>query len=353
VRFFLTFAMALQFAAAAHAATVTFVSPLHGSQAIGVTPLEITTDAAQVDRVEFRVDDILAGVAFRAPYRVPHDFGASIAPHEIVADVYSNRYRSHDRVSIRTAALSVDQTINVDLVEVPIGVKWRGNEPRANDFEIKENGVRQTISELRKQRPPSRFVFVVDRSLSMGSGKLEAAIRAIENQLSALRAGDTAELTLFNHQVSEPQAIRAGARFDRDIVPSGGTSLRDAIASARGRGRTIVIAISDGGDRNSSLSRETALEKIGRQDLTLYAITLGDDNTDFLMRATTRTGGRLVRSSPDALDHDLAVILSDINGRYTLVYQSSNAAPGWRRIDATPRRRGVSIVTSRRGYFAE
>lgn len=348
-----TIAFATQLAVSAFAAEVKFISPLEGSQAIGVVSLEVTTDARQVDRVEFRVDGVLSGVVFKPPYRLAHDFGDSIAAREITADVYSSLYKSRDRATIRTAALTLDQTINVDLVEVPVQLRSRAREFRAADFDVRENGVRQTISEVRSQRPPARFVFVVDRSLSMADGKLDAALRAIERELSSLRSGDTAELTLFNHQISETKVIREGEPLDRGIVPSGGTSLRDAVASARGRGRTVVIVISDGGDRNSALSIDAALERIATQELSLYALTLGSRDAEFLDRAATQTGGRVVRSSAGDLQHDLGAILDDINSRYTLVYQSSNSAPGWRRIEVGARKRGVSIVNSRRGYFSQ
>lgn len=352
MRFFASLVLALLLAGAAFASEVRFTSPLEGSQAIGVMSLELTTDAVNVDRVEFRVDGVLAGVSFRPPYRVAHDFGDSFSTHEITADIHSNGYRSHDRATVRTAALSIEQIVNVDLVEVPLRVTSRTSELRPEDFEIRENGVRQTISEVRRQRPPSRFVFVVDRSLSMADGKLDAALRAIERQLPTLGAEDRAELTLFNHQVAGSLRVRSGEALDRGTVPSGGTSLRDAVASARGRGRTIVIVISDGGDRNSALSSDEALKKIATQETAIYALTLGTGESEFLTKAASSTGGRTVRSSVRALDSDLASILSDINSRFTLVYQSSNSSAGWRQIEVRPRRRGVSIVTSRRGYFA-
>src|SRR4051794_22901096 len=56
-------------------ASVTWISPQNNSQAIGVQALEVTTTAANVDRVDFLVDGALAGVARKGPYRVMHDFG--------------------------------------------------------------------------------------------------------------------------------------------------------------------------------------------------------------------------------------------------------------------------------------
>ena len=102
---------------------VTFVSPQQGAQAIGVLPIEVTTTAANVDRVELSVDGVLAGVAKKPPYRIAYDFGTSLAGHEITATVFSNGYRTTETAKVLTAALSAGETMNVDLVEVPMRVR--------------------------------------------------------------------------------------------------------------------------------------------------------------------------------------------------------------------------------------
>jgi len=99
-------------------ALVTFVSPAAGSQAIGPTPLEITTTISNVDRVEFYVDDKLAGVARKSPYRITHDFGTSLDAHNVSAKVFSDGYKNVETAHIATAAFSAGETISVDLVEV-------------------------------------------------------------------------------------------------------------------------------------------------------------------------------------------------------------------------------------------
>jgi hypothetical protein len=176
-------------AVAAQAATITFVSPLAGAQVIGPTALEISADSAKVDRVA--------------------------------------------------------------LVEVPL--RARSSKPlRASDLRVRENGIEQTIRDVKIERPAAHFAFVVDRSLSMNDGKLEAALRAIESELRLLRAGDTASLVAFNRHVAKARAITRGQQLStRELTPSGGTSLRDALASAASRERTYAIVITDGGDRTS------------------------------------------------------------------------------------------------------
>src|SRR5438067_524497 len=90
-----------------------------------------------------------AGVARKAPYRIAHDFGTSLAAHEIKAKMWSNGFRNSDEVTIRTAAITAGETMNIDIVEVPMRV--RSTQPlRASDLRVTENGVLQTIRDLRE-----------------------------------------------------------------------------------------------------------------------------------------------------------------------------------------------------------
>src|SRR5205823_10925974 len=120
------------------AAAITFLSPQSGGQAVGPQLIEITTTITGIDRVEFYVDGTLAGVARKEPYRIAHDFGTSPASHEIEAKVYSNSYRTITTAKVLTAALTAGETMNVDVVEVPMRVR----SPRtlsAADLRVTEN----------------------------------------------------------------------------------------------------------------------------------------------------------------------------------------------------------------------
>jgi Mg-chelatase subunit ChlD len=307
-----------------------------------------------VNRVDFYVDGALVGVARNAPYRILHDFGTSLAAHEIVARVYSNNYHNVDSARIATVALTAGETLNVDLVEVPARVR-ASRALTAGDLTLKENGIEQTLREVRSDRGPARFVFIVDRSLSMGDGKLEAALSAIDIESKLLRADDRVEVVLFNHNVMPPRAIARGERVEEifgGIPPSGGTSLRDAMSSIPSHERTYAILITDGGDRNSITSEDEALRKISGTKLILDAIVLGDSGR-FLDRAAKNTGGTISRASASTVQRELHRMILDINSRYTVIYQSHGNGSGWRTISIIPRRRGIEIVNARKGYYAQ
>jgi hypothetical protein len=322
-------------------AALTFVSPLPGSQAIGVQALEVTTTAANVDRVDFYVDGALAGVARKPPYRIAYDFGTSLAARTVTAKVWMNGYKTSESASMIT---SVSDVLNIDLVEVPLRVR-ASRALKASDLRVRENGVEQTIRNVKQERLAAHFAFIVDRSLSMGDGKLDAALRAVDEARKKLRAGDTTSVTYFNHIVSKSRPV--------SLVPSGGTSLRDAVASVASKQRTYAIVITDGGDRNSQLTEEDALRRISGTKTIVSAIILGASHTKFLDRAASNTGGTVAAASKESVSRELSRILDDINGRYLVVYQSQGTQRGWRTIEVKPRGSGVAILSARKGYFAE
>ena len=327
-------------------ANLAFVNPQQSGQAVGVQPIEVTTGAKNVDRVEFYVDGVLAGVARKPPYRIDFDFGTDTAPRQIMAKVLSNGYRDTETTTITTTALTAGESINVDLVEVPIRIR-SSRLVRPEDLRLRENNVEQTIRDVKAERGPAHFVFVVDRSLSMGHGKLDAALRAVDEASKMLRAGDSASVVLFNHNVSQQMPLPA----PRDVVPSGGTSLRDAIASIASPDRTYTIVLTDGGDRNSELTDEEALEKISGTKSIVAAVVFGTAGR-FLERATKLTGGALVGANARTAAAQLRSIIDDINSRYLVIYQSHGTKNGWRSIAVTPRKRGIEITAARKGYFA-
>lgn len=332
------------------AALLTFVQPPPGAQVIGPSLVEIRTDARNIDRVEFTVDGVLAGVARQAPWRIAHDFGTSPAAHTIEAKLFANGYRDIQTTTMTTVALTAGESVVVDLVEVPLRARASG-QVKASDLRIRENGVEQTVREVKPERGAAHFVFVVDRSLSMGDGKLAAALRAIDTNLNMLRPDDTASIVLFNHNVMKARPIRRGD-LPYDVTPSGGTSLRDAVASIHSNDRTYAIVITDGGDRNSELTEEEALRRVSTSRTLVDAIILGDRST-FLERAAKNTGGAVVHAYRQTIREALHDAIADINSRYLAVYQSHGTGRGWRTIDVSARNRGLTILAARKGYFAE
>jgi hypothetical protein len=344
--------LAFLLASAAGAATH-FVHPAEGAQVIGPQVIEVATDVAAINRVEFFVDDGLVGVARSAPWRIGHDFGLSTSSRRIEAKVWSDAFRRVESVNTVTRPVAAEESVTVDLVEVPLRLR-AGAKVRAADLRIRENGKTQVIRELLPQRAPGHFVFVVDRSLSMGDGKLEATFRAIDKARLSLRSGDTASIVLFNHNVAKARPLARDDRVAellRGTIPSGGTSLRDALTSLPAADRTWAIVISDGSDRNSTTGVEAALRAVSGTKTVVNGIIFGS-SSDFLEKAAANTGGTVLRARRADVEAQLAHVIADINSRYVAVYQSSGGARGWRAIDVSSQNRRVAVASARKGYFA-
>jgi len=333
------------------AAGLRFVTPLAGSLIVGPQVIEVTTDATAVDRVEFTVDGVMIGVARTRPFRAVHDFGASLGVHRIEARAFLNGYQGVERAAISTAVPT--ESVAVDVVEVPLRVRSARNLTAA-DLGVRENGVEQAIREVAPDRGAAQFVFVIDRSLSMGGGRLTETLAAVDQERRLLRPDDRVSVILFNHTLTPARAIARDEKvadlFD-DVVPSGGTSLRDALALVPDNDRAYAIVITDGSDRNSALSEEEALRRISGTRTTVDAIVL-ESRSKFLDRAASNTGGEVVKSSPGEIDRRLRALIEDINSRYLVVYQSSGSERGWRTIEVRARGSGITILNARKGYFA-
>ena len=332
---------------------VHFVAPAAGAQVLGRQPIEVATDIANVNRVEFFVDGALAGVARTAPWRIRHDFGLAPEARTIEAKVWSDAFRNLATAKTVTSSVAAGESIDVDVVEVPLRIT-SSRQARASDLRIRENGREQVIRELMPQRGPAHFVFLVDRSLSMSGGRLDATLRAVDDARRLLRTGDSASIVLFNHNVSPPRPLSPAdevARLFASTAPSGGTSLRDALASLPDGDRTYAIVVSDGSDRNSQVAEEAALREISGTKTVVDAVVFGTPSR-FLERAAANTGGEILRAQAGTVSSQLTRILTGINSRYVAVYQSSGGKRGWRTIAVTSKRGGLSVANARKGYFA-
>jgi hypothetical protein len=337
----------------AAAASLEIVSPLEGGQLFGPHAIAVQVGRAP-DRLNFYVDGALVGVRRSPPWQVVHDFGESPNPRTIVAEAYFDAFTVVERATVISAGLSHNDAISVDLVELAVRIRSSRPEVKPSDLRLVENGIEQTIAEVRAERPETSFLFVVDRSLSMSGGKLDSALAAVRNALGSLRPGDSASLVLFNHRPGRAIPLEDAIAFDRigSVQPAGGTSVRDTLGAIEAKRRTVVIVISDGGDRNSTTSESSALQALARHNLALFALTLGGGSgADFLAEAASRTGGTVTRSSASTLKRDLDAVMRDVNSRYTVIYQSSLTEPGWREIALTAKGR-TSVSAARRGYYA-
>jgi VWFA-related protein len=275
----------------------------------------------------------------------------------------------------------------VDAVRVDVLVT-DGRQPvgglTSADFELRDNGVTQTIDDLQVGEVPFSMMLALDVSGSMEGTPLDHLRDGARAALEALQPDDRAALMAFNHVIAPPTAWTSDRQGLTSALAAlqaiGGTSLFDATLAAivqrdpePGR-RNLLIVFSDGRDTSSWLPEFAALDLATRADIVVYAVTLDSgprvvqpdlhrrsgirltpeqtiaSGADFLAELAERTGGSRVTSSLTGLRRTFAKIVNDFRSRYVLTYTPRNvSATGWHRIDVTlTSRKGT--VTARRGY---
>jgi VWFA-related protein len=232
----------------------------------------------------------------------------------------------------------------------------------ASDFELRDNGVLQTIDVVDASDVPLNAVVALDTSDSTAGRRQRDLIAASEALLDGLRPADRAALTTFSHAVvprialtSDLAAVRAELRR---ITPYGDTAIMDGAYAALTEtlsqsGRSLVVVCTDGYDTSSWLLPEEVLESAKRSSAVLYAVTAAESRRRSPLKdLTDATGGHML---PVAANGDLRgafqKILQDFRSRYILSY-SPQGVPidGFHRLDVRVKRRGLT-VKARPGYI--
>jgi Ca-activated chloride channel family protein len=242
-----------------------------------------------------------------------------------------------------------------------------------DDFEILEDGVKQTITQFTHERVPIGLGVLLDISDSMFGKRIQDARAAIDRFLfELLDPQDEFFLEAFNHR---PRILTGWTRERADVEhaldglrPSGGTAIYDAIIEAlpvfdrRTRPRAAILVISDGADTASSATMRDLHSVLVRSDAFVYAIAIDSAepqpintrvNVQTLREITGESGGRteLVHNAVE-LNEATARIADELNSQYMLGYTSPHGADGQFhslrvRIPGTDDR-----VRSRNGYVA-
>lgn len=238
----------------------------------------------------------------------------------------------------------------VDLVRVPVvvagkdGLLTRGL--TAKDFEILEDGVKQTITAFAEGAPGDDLELHLGLLLDV-SGSMELDLRDAANAAVQFVTGldEATDATL----VEFASTIQLG-RFSRDSYPSlferirnhkpdGDTALFDAIGvyleTARTRpGQHVLLLYTDGGDNSSKLSFAQLVDSLRFSNVIVYAIGYLDNQSTTqrvmqqsrLTTLTHETGGEaFFPGSKRDLQTAYAHILDELGSRYTIGYEPTSA----------------------------
>lgn len=267
---------------------------------------------------------------------------------------------------------------SVDLVSLPVVVTSR-REPVAGlsaaDFEVREGGVRQTIvtfADALSDEVPIHLGLMLDKSLSM-ERDLDAASSAAIRFVNDFTEARGVTFVEFERTVRlgryEPANYPQLFERVRDRRLGWGTALYDAmgryIESTRDRtGIHVLVMYTDGGDSMSDLDASAVIDLLRGGRVMLYAIgyTQNQGSSRFFQEGMLQifareTGGAVFfPGSTRDLDRIYRTIRSEVRGRYTLGYVSTNPARDGKfrkvQVRLTGARRRDTDVRARTGYFA-
>lgn len=225
----------------------------------------------------------------------------------------------------------------------------------AADFELRDNGVVQTVEVLDTADVPLNVVLALDTSASIAGKRATDLTVAAHALLDGLNPADRAALVTFSHVVTPAAALTSNFAAIRkqllELKPSGRTAVIDAVYVALATtvaeaGRSLVVVYTDGADVSSWLELGEILESVKRSSAVLYAVTTDEGPRAALLGSLTRaTGGVDVRVGSSAeLRAGFHRILQEFRSRYILAFTPSGVTPGGvHRLDVRVRRGGVTV----------
>lgn len=262
--------------------------------------------------------------------------------------------------------------------------------PSARDFEVRDEGVVQTISQVDLEQIPLNLILVFDTSGSVAGDRMRSLLEAGNAVVEGLRDRDRVAVLSFSTRVRllaplTPSRQQIRAAFN-SLEARGTTSLRDAAFAGlalreEDPGRTLILIFSDGVDTSSWLRAPAVIEAAKRADAVVYAVGIAEERRawstgpaaggtalqsvretqwvvkeagKFLDNLTGETGGRVLFANTNSdLRATFTKTLAEFRERYVLSYMPTGVSPtGSHRLEV--KLKGHSgKVTARRGYFAE
>jgi VWFA-related protein len=248
---------------------------------------------------------------------------------------------------------------------------------KADNFQVSEDGVKQSIISFQHTDLPVSIALVVDNSGSMAR-KRPSVNKSALDLIQASNPQDEAFVVNFSDEAFIDQEFTSDVNKLRDglghIESRGGTALYDAVVASADklaedakRPKQVLILITDGEDNASTLDLEQTIRRV--QQLSgpvIYSIGLlfGDEMSHAEVRharralemLSTETGGiAFFPKSIEQIDQIAAEVARDIRNQYTIGYRSTKPTtePGFRRVqvDAEAKGMGKLTVRTRTGYF--
>ena len=238
----------------------------------------------------------------------------------------------------------------------------------AADFDVRDNGVRQTITDVTYARVPIDLRLVFDTSGSISDAQLKDYLKTMVDVTASLQPEDRCDIVSFAARIVDAASLQSPPiKIDLQRAEPNATSFFDAVslslitAPVAGR-RQLTIVLSDADDNSSFFDNTTMLDTGRRTDAVVYAVlpsTAGTRRNSFrekmlkdrLSGLTTLTGGRVVDADKDVTPAFLNA-LEEFRKSYVVVYTATGVAHGgWHELKITVPKSPHYTVRAKQGYL--
>jgi hypothetical protein len=182
----------------------------------------------------------------------------------------------------------------VELVTVPVTVTSRDHNTYIEgltpaDFKLSENGERQVVTTVTRERRPLSICFIVDSSGSMAFGNRKIlAIQAVDGIVERLKPDDEVSIAFVGGEIEERlpwTRIGPGVKLNwGGWVPIGASPLNDGLRLGfrmlqnATNARRLVVMVTDGFENASRESTASIVQSRQQSEITIVGIGVGSEN---------------------------------------------------------------------------
>jgi Ca-activated chloride channel family protein len=245
------------------------------------------------------------------------------------------------------------------------------------DFEVYEDGARQSLTFFSRTQQPISLALLLDTSASMEE-RMGIAQEAAIGFARQLHKDDQAEVIDFDSQVRVLSPFTNDSasleKAIRTTTANGSTSLYNAlyialkelkktrVSTTSDIRRQAIVLLSDGDDTSSLIEFDQVLDLAKRSETVIYSIGLRQGEiakrefkeAEFVLKQlSSETGGRAYfPTDARELAKIYQSIWDELSSQYALAYSSSNPKRdgAWRRIQVRALKPGLTART-KLGYY--
>jgi Ca-activated chloride channel family protein len=215
------------------------------------------------------------------------------------------------------------------------------------DFEVRDEGRPQPITQFDNRPQPIRLIVMLDVSGSM-EGNLPLLRAAAAQLFARLLPDDVARVGAFGHEITLSPAFthdasELRAALPASIAPDAPTPLWRAIDQALGgfddgdEKRKVILVLSDGKDtgmldfRQRPMSQVEVIDRARRDDVMIYAVGMRSRGAR-QMQPGIGPGGLQAMLTADLPDPALARVAEETGGGYTEIRAGQDLGAAFARV---------------------